>query len=111
MSPKGAAISGLERLRLARSHLAAHPAVRRLDLLDLRHDELGARAHVGEIDVGVVLLEQPHRQTRVALGDRPQRVAATNDVDLGAEDAMRGEVARLQRCDGTRGACARTRRD
>ena len=63
-----------------------------------------------KIQVRVVLLEQPDRQLREALRDRPQRVAAAHDVDLGADDAMCREVARPAASGDTRAASARSPR-
>jgi len=64
--------------------------------LHARHHDLGAGTQVGEIDIRVVLLHQPHGDLRCALGEGPQRVTGPRNVDLGAQDAVRGEIRRLQ---------------
>src|SRR5215467_2320601 len=58
------------------------------NLLDARHDDLGAGPQVGEVQIRVVLLQQPLRQLAGALGEGPEGVAAAGDVDLGADDAV-----------------------
>ena len=51
---------------------------------------------VREVEIGVVLLDEPHGQLRETLRDGPHRIPAPGDVHLGADDAIRSEVARLQ---------------
>src|SRR5688572_20183928 len=48
----------------------------RCDLRHFRHDKLHARLHVADVHVGVVLLDEPHRQRTRALDHCPERFAA-----------------------------------
>src|SRR5579863_1643604 len=75
-------------------HSSPSPAVSHV--LDARNHDLHPGPQLAEIDIGVVLHEQPFGQELGALGDRPERVPGTRDVDLGARNAVRGEVGRLQ---------------
>src|SRR5688572_10758801 len=64
--------------------------------LDERQGELRVRAHIVEIDVGVVLPQQPDGQVLPRLSDRPKRFASTHDMNFCADDAVDGEEVLLE---------------
>src|SRR5450631_2648619 len=48
----------------------------RADFFNLRYHDLRAGMHLGEVEVGVVLLQEPQRQLGVLLRHRPPRIPA-----------------------------------
>src|ERR1700682_3660202 len=84
-APRGPILEGIARRSAPAPHLL-HP----------RHHDLGAGVQVGEIHIRVVLLHQPHGHLRRVLSEGPQRVTGPRNVDLGAHDAVRGEIGGLQ---------------
>src|ERR1700746_2997505 len=66
------------------------------DFLDARPDDLCTGAQRRQIEVRVVLLQQPQGQLRPALRQRPHRVAGPRDANLRPDDSVRGEVGSLE---------------
>src|SRR6516165_12677846 len=66
------------------------------DFLDTRHHDLRSGAQRGQIEIRVVLLQQPQWQLRAMLAQCPHRIAWPCDADLRTDYAMCCEVRRLQ---------------
>src|SRR5438046_5305599 len=66
------------------------------DVLNAGHHDLSARPQVRQINIRVILLQQPDWQLIESLGHVPQGISFADDVDLGADVPMFSEVSRLQ---------------
>src|ERR1700728_3917098 len=66
------------------------------EVLDSRHDDLRAGLQIIKGRIRVVLLQQPHRQVTEAMRQAPERIPGSHHVYLGARNAVRGKVRRLQ---------------